>query len=385
MKKYGYLILILLMFLSINKSYGATVKICGEEYKLNIPILSTKTVSFEDKYGDKVFIYTLPYDIVRLLDNRTYENYRDDTVYVFVKNNKSYAYVTRYATHSLLFLDNNYDTCVINFQLDKKSRRYNNADIIDGSNFENSILNLAKVKPLSADSGINYSNITGIYLIHGTYIGDNDSLGVFKPNFEYNNSSIDSELLELLYAASEQDTGMAIYSTNSESDYNESSEYDAEEEYYSEDEYNIYYDNYAVSSYFIEALQNTLEQGINSLVIDESSDKMSYIFSHTTPLMLAVYAGYNDIADYLLEHGANPAYYNNGADALCFAVLTNNKHMIYKLVESGAPVILEKDYSSYAIPLALYEAPTNMTVPLKELIDSVLEEKEKDFLYKNAQ
>lgn len=356
MKSFLKIFAVFLLIFYAENSIAASITICGEEYKLNIPILSKNTVSFEDKYGDKVSIYKLTNDFFNEIDNRTKNIELKNEYYIYVKDNKTFA-----ISHnkSFIFLDYNFDSCNFNKDIEKTD----------------------KIKPFSTSLGFDYSNVLGFDMDFG-YLGDNDSLGVYNPNFEYNNSLIDNKLMELLNAASEQDTGMVIFSTNSELD--ESSEYDADEEY-SEDEYDIYYDSYAVSSYFIKALYNTLEQGINSLFVDDSSDKMSYIFSHTTPLMLAVYAGYNDIAEYLLEHGANPAYYNNGADALCFAVLTNNKNMIYKLVESGAPVILEKQYQSYAIPLALYAAPTNMTVTLKELIDSVLEEKEKDFLYKNAQ
>ena len=91
MKTFLKIFAVFLLFFYAENSIAASVTICGEEYKLNIPILSKNTVSFEDKYGDKVSIYKLTNDFLNEVDNRTKNIELKNEYYIYVKDNKNIA------------------------------------------------------------------------------------------------------------------------------------------------------------------------------------------------------------------------------------------------------------------------------------------------------
>lgn len=384
MRKYCLgIFVVFLMFFYAETGISATIILCGEEYKLDVPLISKKTVSFKDKFGDEVQIYSLTSEIVNTFDNRTFTDIPQEELnlenahLIYVKNNKVFGLSEKEVFY---FLDHNADKCSVLFDFKKYEKIY----------------------PLSKEYNFDYSNLFGVKVAGFGYIGDNESVGivgedseqVYYTAVEQKNSALTPELTSLIEKTIKLDKGYTV------PEYNEDNS-----------DYSILYYNYAFSSLMNDALLKTLHKGINHVFIadyedygyDEESSDEEYesseedyennqlsmyeafnVFEYTTPLMMAVYAGYNDVATYLLDHGANPAYYNNGADALLFAVVTRNMEMIYTLVESGAPVVLSRIYRNGVISYARNGNDNPVEATLEDLINEFLDEETINYLEQNA-
>lgn len=356
---------VFLMFFYAEISMGASITLCDETYELKVSGFYKKKMSFIDKYGDEVYIYILTDSFINQIDSRAKDK-TFPTYHIYVKDNKTYG-IARNDTFK--FLDNKLAKCKYNYDFDSR-----------------------KMMPFTTEYNYDYSNLHGVFIEGLGYLGDNESVGVYNLDFnieekqetEESNNTLDDELMNMINKARNKKSGFTVPKITEEL---EKGDYDAQ-----------LYDKYAFTEYVINALKITLANGINSVFVkpysiqelqeyEEESGYSEYvykIFSYATPLMIAVYAGYNDIATYLLEHGANPAYYNNGADALLFAVITNNKEMIYKLVEYGAPVILDRFYSSDAIGYAEFGQYVGILMPFEDIIKEYLDEKEIEYLKSQA-
>lgn len=379
MKSFLKIYAVFLLFFYAENSIAASITICGETYKLDVPFFSNKTVSFTDKYEDKVFIYKFTNDFLNEVDNRTKNIELKDEYYIYVKNNKTFALSY---DKNFIFLDYNFDIC----------------------NFNKDIKKTDKIKPFSTALGFDYSNVKGFDMGFG-YIGDNDSVGKYDLDISFkddenskkyvNQNALTDDLIKMIEDAKSKNASFII--PKQQEGQNEDGDYDE-----------ALLDNVSFNEYMTRTLADTLSYGINAINIEPytfirepvynedyiEDYKLVYtykeeeypynIFSYTTPLMMAVYAGYNDIANYLLEHGANPAYNNGEADALFFAVISNNKEMIYKLVEAGAPVMLDSYYSSDALCYALYGYYVGMEMLFKDIIKEFLDEKEIKYLMSRA-
>ncbi len=379
MKKIVGIFTVFLIFFYAEISMGDIISLCGEEYKLKVPIFANKTVSFTDKYDNEIQIYELTKEAVSMLDNRTINQfYGAYPYYVYIKDNKAVGLSYK---SDFYFLDHNNDECIVYFEL----RNYN------------------KILPLSSKYNFDYSRLYGSNLKEIGYLGDNESIGneVLADYDEYvnsKNSALTEELRTLLYNSRDLSKGFTVPRDTEKIN----------------KKYPMLYDNESFNTYMEETLIATLEQGINHVYvinfkgyteeeIDEyirendgdisASDYMVFgifldelfvAFNYATPLMMAVYAGYNDVATYLLEHGANPAYSNGDADALLYAVVTNNKEMIYKLVEAGAPVILSRVYRNGVISYARTGTKEETEGTLEELMNEFLDKKTIKYLKQNA-
>ncbi len=382
-KYYLGIFVVFLMFFYAETGISATIILCGEEYKLDVPLISKKTVSFKDKFGDEVQIYSLTSEIVNTFDNRTFtdipqaELNLENAHLIYVKNNKVFGLSEKDVFY---FLDHNADKCSVLFDFKKYEKIY----------------------PLSKEYNFDYSNLFGVKVAGFGYIGDNESVGriedseqVYYTAVEQKNSALTPELTSLIEKTIKLDKGYTV------PEYNEDNS-----------DYSILYYNYAFSSLMNDALLKTLHKGINHVFIADYEEEMANdeeyseeeyesseedyennqlsmyeafsVFEYTTPLMMAVYAGYNDVATYLLDHGANPAYYNNDADALLFAVVTRNMEMIYTLVESGAPVILSRIYRNGVISYARNGNDNPVEATLEDLINEFLDEETINYLNQNA-
>lgn len=72
-----------------------------------------------------------------------------------------------------------------------------------------------------------------------------------------------------------------------------------------------------------------------------------------TPLMIAASLGYTDIAQVLLDHGANiEAVDTNGNSALMWAVLTGHLDTVKFLIEKGANINLQNKMGSTPLMIA---------------------------------
>lgn len=379
MKTFLKIFAVFLLFFYAENSMAASITLCGETYKLDVPFFSNKTVSFTDKYGDKVSVYKLTNDFLNEVDNRTKNIELKNEYYIYVKDNKTFA-----ISHnkSFIFLDYNFDSCNFNKDIEKTN----------------------KIKPFSTALGFDYSNVLGFDMDFG-YLGDNDSVGKYGLDISINDdenskkyvnqNALNDDLIKMIEDAKSKNASFII--PKQQEGQNEDDDYDK-----------VLLDNASFNKYMIRTLSDTLSNGINAINIEPytfirepvynedyiEDYKLVYtykeeeypynIFSYTTPLMMAVYAGYNDIANYLLAHGANPAYNNGEADALFFAVISNNKEMIYKLVEAGAPVMLDSYYSSDALCFALYGQYVGMEMLFKDIIKEFLDEKEIKYLMSRA-
>lgn len=357
---------VFLIFFYAENSIAASITLCGETYKLDVPVFAKKTVSFTDKFGDEVQIYNLSADVTAKFDNRSFieissaELNFENAKLVYVKDNKTFGLSER---NQFYFLDHNSDKCEVTFDFKKYEKIY----------------------PLSAENSYDYTSLYGARVAGFGYIGDNESVGSeldnsgsdsnnqYRQYLESKGSALTQELSQLIYKAEEIQQGFTVPA------------YDEKNQKFA-----ILYDKSAFNSKMIEALQKTLRKGINYVYIenydenvDASSNQISIdeafkVFGYNTPLMMAVYAGYNDVATYLLEHGANPAYNINGTDALLYAIVTNNVEMIHKLVEAGAPVMPSYNYYyggiiSYALKGSYDEEYVTM-MTLEKLMDKFLDE-----------
>lgn len=370
-KYYLGIFVVFLMFFYAETGISATIILCGEEYKLDVPLISKKTVSFKDKFGDEVQIYSLTSEIVNTFDNRTFtdipqaELNLENAHLIYVKNNKVFGLSEKDVFY---FLGHNADKCSVLFDFKKYEKIY----------------------PLSKEYNFDYSNLFGVKVAGFGYIGDNESVGSeldnsgsdlnnqYRQYLESKGSALTQELSQLIYKAEEIQQGFTV------------PVYDEKNQKFA-----ILYDKSAFNSKMIEALQKTLRKGINYVYIenydenvDDSSNQISIdeafkVFGYNTPLMMAVYAGYNDVATYLLEHGANPAYNINGTDALLYAIVTNNVEMIHKLVEAGVPVMPSYNYYGGIISYALkgsYDEEYVTMMTLEKLMDKFLDEETINFL-----
>lgn len=366
MRKYylGIFVVFVALFYA-EISMGASITLCDETYELKVSGFSKKKMSFIDKYGDEVYIYILTDSFINQIDSRAKDK-TFPTYHIYVKDNKTYG-IARNDIFS--FLDNKLAQCKYNYDFDSR-----------------------KMMPFTTEYNYDYSNLHGVFIEGLGYLGDNESVGLYNLDFEIeekqeteeSNNTLDDKLINMVNNAYNKKSGFTVPEITEEL---EEAGYDSR-----------LYDKDAFTEYVINALNLTLTNGINSVFVkpysiqelqedEEESGYSEYgyhIFSYTTPLMIAVYAGYNDIAIYLLEHGANPAYYNNGADALLFAVITNNKEMIYKLVEYGAPVILDRFYESDAIGYAELGQYVGIYMPFEDIIKEYLDEKEIEYLKSQA-
>lgn len=379
MKSFLKLFAVFLLFFYAENSIAASITLCGETYKLDVPVIAKKTVSFTDKFGDKVQIYNLSADVTAKFDNRSFieipseELNFENAKLVYVKDNKIFGLSEK---NLFYFLDHNSDRCEVTFDFKK----------------------YGKIFPLPAENSYDYTSLYGARVAGFGYIGDNESVGEDLDNFgkdsynqysqylESKDSALTQELSQLIYKAEEIQQGFTV------------PEYDEKNQKFA-----ILYDKYAFNSKMIEALQKTLHKGINYVYIENYDENAEYssheddssyqisieeafrAFEYNTPLMMAVYAGYNDVATYLLEHGANPAYKTiDGSDALLYAIVTNNVEMIHKLVEAGAPV-MPSHYSYYGaiISYALKGSYNDKYITMKtvgELMNKFLDEETINYL-----
>lgn len=374
MKNFLKIFALFLLFFYAENSIAASITLCGETYKLNVPVFAKKTVSFTDKFGDEVQIYNLSADVTAKFDNRSFieipleELNFENAKLVYVKDNKTFGLSER---NQFYFLDHNSDRCEVTFDFEK----------------------YGKIYPLSAENSYDYTSLYGARVSGFGYIGDNESVGSdsynqYRQYLELKGSALTQELSQLIYKAEEIQQGFTVPA------------YDEKNQKFA-----ILYDKSAFNSKMIEALQKTLRQGINYVYIenydenvvddieyssheDDSSHQISIeeafrVFEYNTPLMMAVYAGYNDVATYLLEHGANPAYKVNGTDALLYAIVTNNVEMIHKLVEAGVPIMPSHNYYGGIISYALkgsYNDKYVTMMTLEKLMNKFLDEETINYL-----
>ena len=375
-KYYLGIFVVFLMFFYAETGISATIILCGEEYKLDVPLISKKTVSFKDKFGDEVQIYSLTSEIVNTFDNRTFtdipqaELNLENAHLIYVKNNKVFGLSEKEVFY---FLDHNADKCSVLFDFKKYEKIY----------------------PLTKEYNFDYSNLFGAMVAGFGYIGDTKGVGsigeeteqVYYISIEEKNSALTPELTSLIEEAQKLDKGYTV------PEYNEKNS-----------DYSILYYNYAFNSLMNDALFKTLHKGINHVFIadyedygydeesggeEEETNELSMyeafsVFEYATPLMMAVYAGYNDVATYLLEHGANPAYTTEKGNALLYAIVTNNKEMIHKLVEAGAPVILNHVYRDGVTSYALYGNTHEASGTLEELMNEFLDDETINYLKQKA-
>lgn len=378
---------VFLMFFYAETGISATITLCGEEYKLKVPLISKKTVSFKDKFGDEVQIYSLTSEIVNTFDNRTFTDIPHEELnlenahLIYVKNNKVFGLSEKDVFY---FLDHNADKCSVLFDFKKYEKIY----------------------PLSKEYNFDYSNLFGAMIADFGYIGDTEGVGRIGEDSEQDyytaveekNSALTPELRMLLDNSHDLSKGFTVPKNSDKTN----------------TKYSMLYDNESFNTHMIETLYILLSKGINHLYVlhfegyDEEDieeyirendgdisdadymvygiflDELFVAFNYATPLMMAVYAGYNDVATYLLEHGANPAYSNGNADALLYAVVTNNKEMIHKLVEAGAPVILSNVYKNSVISYARTGTKEETGGTLEELMNEFLDKETINYLKQNA-
>lgn len=129
----------------------------------------------------------------------------------------------------------------------------------------------------------------------------------------------------------------------------------------------------AVNNEDIEEISKLLEQGVDINIVDKSRD---------TPLLLACYLSFVDIAFYLLEYNPNiHAKDHRGRTALMYVSGWGHTELIKKLVEKGAEIDNVDYRGCSALYFAIYHNQIDAIKLLYSLGASLLSIIEKKYIF----